>query len=154
MQATIETNVDPTSLNVPFTPVIDLNSGEIITNAWDFITYVYGYDNDMTNFRIDYALYHGYPRYAILCDYNLKSLESWVITESWCDYETAIKFALEKAWELVNNQGSCRYGIWETVAELKDTLTQYENEGDEFLTPIRLRLQQLETKVEKLSQTP
>jgi hypothetical protein len=152
MQTTTETNIDPASFNVPFTPVIDLNSGEIITNAWDFITYVYGYDNDMTNFRLDEIVYEGFdcPIYRVVCNYTLKKKDGWVIEETSRGYSIAIEYTLDEAWRLVNNQGSCKYGIWETANELKNTLVKYKNEGDEFLTPIRLRLKQLEDAIKIL----
>jgi hypothetical protein len=158
MQTTTETNIDPASFNVPFEPVIDLNSGEIITNAWDFITYVYGYDNDMTNFRLEEITEqtvpegYDYPIYRVVCDYTLKGKDGWVIEETWRGYSIAIENTLDEAWKLVNNQGSCKYGIWETANELKNTLVEYKNEGDEFLTPIRLRLKQLEDAIKILDE--
>jgi len=111
-----------------FSPVIN-HDGEVVTNSWDWIRRIYGHDNEASNFRmvIKHEDYLKYPLYEILCSMKYGSKEH-VISYSSLSLEDAINKAVDEAWKLVNNQGSCAYGIWEDVHSLEETLACAEDE--------------------------
>jgi hypothetical protein len=143
--------ISPEQIKIDFTPVIEINRGDIITNAWDFITEIMGHDNECTNFKMDEIVFEGddYATYRVTCKNHRHNFNPWVIAQSWRGYETALYKAVDECWRLVNNDGSCKYGIWENVSQLEETLEQYKDDesAEDLIASTRLRLQQLKEKI-------
>lgn len=105
--------------NVNFTPVVNTTNGEVITSAWDFITMVSNLDKPYLTVDVNTLQPKGYkhPRYQVIHRNELYVVR--VLAESLNSYEDAVSIAVEKAWEVVSDDLSCKYGIWQDERQLK-----------------------------------
>jgi hypothetical protein len=109
----------PEQIAIEFTPVVNTIDGAVITSAWEFINMVFTHDKPYLGMGIRSFQPKGceHPQYQVFTRNSTYVAE--VVTYSLGDFAHAITKALELAWEIVSEDFSCCYGIWEDEKQLK-----------------------------------
>ena len=112
----------PEQIAIEFTPVVNTLNGEVITSAWEFVKMAFTHDKPYLGMDVRTRQPNGceYQRFQVFTRNDIYVTE--IIAESLNSYEDAIKLAVQKAWELVSEDFSCRYGIWEDEKQLRELI--------------------------------
>lgn len=138
----------PEQIAITFSPVINTLNDEVITSAWEFIKMAYCYDRPQAwlDLRVETPKDAKFPRYQVFYGNDPEN----IVTYSLDSFADAISYAIDKAWEMVNRDPSCKYGIWEEAGYIRqciEDVSSMEDHEEEDLSYWVEMLAKLEAKV-------